>query len=484
MKLLANDLEHTLEDDYRMALTTANFEKEFYHVHAHTVHILDTERARVQRIEQLLLRIEYENLQLQLNQAGLDLIQAKEAESDIRLELYCAVRELDLLQDVAQASSREIDNLRHELASLSAIASDTQKLQAEKVRLTKEVSSIRSQVDELRSQNTSANALLVEKQAITRQLNAIKIQLENEKRAHERALAKQAQQKEDIGALTTKLEVARQELELARRHGHYNTWQKDSTPPVSGENRGIDRNMAALKDRHLDDTPVQQQEDWGTTRTIKIPTERAAESYPRKPTSRLHSELTIATPGAVCAETQQKPFSTLPGDKSSFSITPFLNRTTELNDPSISSDDELNEASNAGKDGHGANTIAFSEQLKSPIAKQPSKLAKQVSGMAAEKGDTRNGQKQILLDSSDVDRINQSSLSRPVEQKQAPSKKRKLGLQRDRNLFDDGEDDNTLHGIRKPGRKLVGTGQMGLTGKRVFTGPMGFSPLKRDRKRF
>lgn len=95
-----------------MALTTAHLEKEFYHVHAHTVQILDTERARVQRMEQLLLRIENENLQLQLNQAGLDLIQAKEAESGIRLELDRAIRESDLLQNVAQASSREIDNLR------------------------------------------------------------------------------------------------------------------------------------------------------------------------------------------------------------------------------------------------------------------------------------------------------------------------------------------------------------------------------------
>ncbi|KAL4814180.1 hypothetical protein BDW67DRAFT_166322 [Aspergillus spinulosporus] len=483
MKLLANNPEYIHEDDYRMGLTTAHLEKDFYHVHAHTVQILDTERSRVQRMEQLLLRIENENLQSQLNQAGLDLIQAKEAESDIRLELKRTTREFDLLKNVAQASSREIDNLRHELASLSAIASDTQKLQAEKVRLTKEVSSIRSEVDQLRSQSTSASALLAENQAITQQLNEIKIQLENEKRAHERALAEQAQQEEDVRALTTKLEVARQELELARRHGHYNTQQKGSTSPVSSENRGTDKDMVALNDRHLEDTPVQQREGWSTTTTIKVPTERAAESYPRKLTSHLQSELTIATPGAICMHTKQKQFSTLPGDKSSFSITPFLNRTTRIDDSSMSSDDELNEASNAGKDGHGADTIALSKQLKSPIAKQPSKLVKQALGKAAVKGDTRNGQKHMMLDSPDVDHINQSSLSRPVGQKQAPSKKRKLGLQRDRNLFDEDEDDNTLQDIRKPGRKLAGTGQMGLAGKRVFTGPIGFSPLKRDRKR-
>ncbi|KAL5040898.1 hypothetical protein BDW71DRAFT_192863 [Aspergillus fruticulosus] len=484
MKLLANEPEHTLEDNHRMALTTAHLEKEFNHIHAHTVQILDAERARVQRMEQLLLRIENENLQLQLNQAGLELIQAKETEYDFRLKLDCAIRELDLLKDVAQASSREIDNLRHELFSLSVIASGTQKLQAEKVRLTKEVSSIRSEVEELRSQNTSANASLAEKQAIARQLNTIEMQLENEKRAHERALAKQSQQKEEIAELTSQLEVVRRELELARRHVQDNTRLKDSNSPVSGKNRGTKKDVVTLKDRHLENTPVQQQEDWGTTTTMKVPTERAAGSHPRKTTSRLHSELTIATPGAVCAQAQQKPFSTLPGDKSSFSITPFLNRSTELCGSSTSSDDELNEASNAGKDGHGADTTTFSKQLKSPVAKQPNKSAKQAPGKAVVNGDTLNRQKQPMVDSPEGDGSNQASLSWPVGTKQAPSKKRKLGLQRDRILFDEDEDDNTLQDVKKPGRKLVGTGPTGLAGNRVFTGPVGFSPLKRDRKRF
>ncbi|KAL4998093.1 hypothetical protein BDV10DRAFT_167680 [Aspergillus recurvatus] len=484
MNHLANEPEHTLEDDYRMALATAHIEKEFNHVHARTVQILDAEYARVQRMEQLLLRVENENLQLQLSQTGLGLIQAKETESDTRLELDRAIKELDILKDIAQASSREIDNLRHELASLSAIASDAQKLQAEKVRLTKEVLSIRSEVEELRSQNTYANASLAEKQTIARQLNAIEVQLENERRAHERSLAKQSQQKEEVAALTSQLEVARRELELARRHSQDNTRQKDSTSPVSGKNRGTNKNVVASKDHHLEKTPVQQQEDWSTTTTIKVPTERAAESHSRKLTSRLHSELTIATPGAVRAQAQQKPFFTLPGDKSSFSITPFLNRTTELDDSSTSSDDELNEASNAGKDGHGANTTTFSKQLKSPVAKQPNMPAKQAPGKAAVNGDTRNRQKQMLVDILDGDGSNQASLSGPVGQKQAPPKKRKLGLQRDISLFDEDEDDNTLQDCRKPGRKLVGTGQTGLAGNRVFTGPMGFSPLKRDRKRF
>ncbi|KAL6235414.1 hypothetical protein BDW75DRAFT_250934 [Aspergillus navahoensis] len=462
-----------------MALTTADLEKEFNHVHAHMVRILDAERARVQCMEQLLLRIENENLQLQVNQAGLELIQAKEAEYDTRLELNRAVRELDLLRDVAQASSHEIDNLRHELASLSAIASDTQKLQAEKARLAKEVLSIQSEVEELRSQNTSANASLAEKQAIARQLNTIEVQLENEKRAHERALAKQSQQKEEVAALTSQLERTRRELELVRRHGQDNTRQKDSTSPVSGKNRDINKKVVALKDDHLANTPVQQQEDWGTTTTTKVPTERAAGSHLQTLTSRLHSELSIATPGAVRAQVQQKPFSTLPGDKSSFSITPFLNRTTELDDSPTSSDDELNESSNVNKDGHGANTTTFSKQWKSPVAKQPNKPAKQAPVKAAVNGDTRGRQKQTIVDSSDGYGSNQASLSRPFGQKQAPLKKRKLGLQRDRSVFDEDEDDNTLQDVRKPGRKCVG--QTGLAGNRVFTGPMGIKQVLHKR---
>ncbi|KAL4901963.1 hypothetical protein BDW74DRAFT_169912 [Aspergillus multicolor] len=464
-----------------MALATAHFERDFGRTHAHTIQVLEAERGRTHRMERLLLRIEIENLQMLVNQRGLELIQARETEANTRLDLEEAVRELDRLKNLTQASSREIDNLRHELASLNTIASDTQKLKAEKVHLTKEVSSIRSEVEELRSQNASANALLTEKQEMSLQLNALELQLENEKRALERALTKESQQIDEVAALTIRLNEARRELELARGYIQEGIQQKGSalanSSPSSRGRKGINQNLRTLKDCHLEDTPVQQQEGWSTTITKKVPI--ADGPHPQKVTSRLHSDLIIATPGAVRAQPQQKPLTTLPGDKSSFSITPFLNRTTGLGETTTSSEDELNEDSNAANDGHGTNSTAFLRQLMPPAAKNTNNPAKRIPLKTAVDGDTRARQKQKVLESPEGDGSYQTSLSHPVGQKQFLSKKRKLGLQRDRSLFDEEEDEITLQDTRNPGRKLVGAGQPSATGNRAFTGPIGFSSSKR-----
>ncbi|KAL4785833.1 FtsJ-like methyltransferase-domain-containing protein [Aspergillus varians] len=438
-----------------MALTTARFEMEYDQAHTRTIQLLDVERGRVHLMEQLLLRIENESLQLQVNRTEKELAQAREAESDTRLQLDGALRELDHLRVTAQSSLREIDCLRRELALLNAVASDSQRLQAEK-----------SEVEKLRSQNTSANTL-----------SALEAQLENEKHAHERALANQTQYTEEVvAALTSKLQEARQELELERRYRQDNAPQKGRAPvadkpPVASKNGGNNKKYVAPTDLHQEGTPVRLQEGWGST-TTKVSPARL-----RKLTGHLHPELTIATPGAVRARDQQKRVSTLPGDKSSFSITPFLNRTTGLDESLTSSDDELNEANSVDDDnqttdlssrnGHGTSAaIAPPQHLKPPVAKQSDKPRKQAPTKAALDGDTSNKQRQIL-DNPDGAGGYQIPLSRPAGQKQLLSKKRKLGLQRDRSLFDEDEDDNTLHDTRKPGRKLVGTGHTSLTENRL-----------------
>ncbi|KAL2833220.1 hypothetical protein BDW59DRAFT_76884 [Aspergillus cavernicola] len=483
-----------------MALTTTRVEKEYDQVHARTVQLLDAERGRVQCMEQLLLRIEIESLQSRVNQAGQELIQAREAESEACLQLDGAIGELERLQVVAQASSREIEYLRRELASSNTVASDSQKLQSEKVRLSKEVSSIQSEVERLRSQNTSANVLLAEKQALTRQLDALELQLEDEKRAHERTSAKGSQQTEEVAALTSKLEEARWEIELARRQKQGNAQQKGRLlmahqSPLVGKDGGFNQNLRAAKGCRQEDTPdsQQEQESWGST-TTKVPTERPGGNRPPKPSGSLHSELTIATPGAVRAQNQRKRVSTMPGVKSSFSITPFLNRTTGLEESTMSSDDELSELRSVGDDshlvhlsnsgGHGNNTETHPKQLKPPATKQPHKPGKQSITKGTLDGDARNRQKQNMLNSPDEVGGYGVPLSLPAGQKQAQSKKRKLGLQRDRSLFDEDEGENALQDTKKPGRKPAGANHTSLAGNRAFNGPAGFSPLKRDRKRF
>ncbi|KAL4947746.1 FtsJ-like methyltransferase-domain-containing protein [Aspergillus filifer] len=448
-----------------MTLETLRFEKEYAQVQAHTAQLLETERDRVHRMEQLLLRIENENLRLQMGHTSQKLIQAKETEANTRFQLDDATREIGRLQAVTQASHREMEDLRRELTSLNTIASDSQKLQAEKTRLSKEVSSIQSEVEKLRSDGFSANSVLAEKQAIARQLKALEVQLENEKRAHERALAKQAQQAEDNATLASKLEEAKRQLAQAQQRARYEMppggYAHTSRPsPIQGKSGAT--NLVAAEDRNQEGTPAQQQGVWNNT-IIKVPVERPTGNHLPKLTNRPSSELTIATPGAVRAKGQPKKSSTLPGEKSAFSITPFLNRTTGLAEASASSDDELNETKTSDNDVRGSNLAMFAKQRKPTVAKQP-KIAKNSPVEADMDVNTKERQKQKVPESPDETEI---PLSRLVGQKQTLSKKRRLGLQRDRNLLDEDEDDGAITETRKLGRKLVGTGNTSLVGKRA-----------------
>ncbi|KAL2844299.1 FtsJ-like methyltransferase-domain-containing protein [Aspergillus pseudoustus] len=453
-----------------MTLATARFEKEYDQVYTRTVQLLDAERVRVQCMEKLLLRIENEALQSRLNQTSHELVLAREAEADAQYQLDGAFRELRRLQSVTQTTSREVENLHRELASLNTVASDSQKVQAANIRLSKEVSRIQSELEELNTQNTQntpANALLAEKQALTRQLDALEVQLENEKRAHERTLAKGSQQTEDITTLAAKLEEARRELELERRRSqqmeiHAHTFNKsDSTS----------RNMEGTKD----DASLSPYNDNRNSAKKRIFSERTTMAPLRGPSSRLPSELNIATPGAVRAQKQQKQISTMPGEKSSFSITPFLNRATGLADSTMSSDDELNETQSGGRDQQQLDLArrrdsspTASKQPKASTPKHIPKPDKDRSTIATlGKNISKNIQNPSLLDSPDKVGGYSVPLSRPMGQKQAQSKKRKLGSQRDRSLFDEDEGDITLQESRKPGRKLAGVGQTNLTGSRA-----------------
>ncbi|KKK24431.1 hypothetical protein ARAM_001972 [Aspergillus rambellii] len=501
MELLAEELEFTVED-YRMTLTTARYETEYDRVLARTAQLLDTEHNRIQCMEQLLLQIENESLRLRLDQKNQELVRVIKAESDTRLQLVDTSKELDRLQGVIQVSSREIDNLHRELASSDGASLQSKTLQVENIRLSKDLSNAQLEVERLNSQNTSYQTLLGEKQALTRQLNTLEVQLENEKRAHERTLAKGSQQMEEISSLSSKLEEIRRELEITRRQkgaGHLNNREIVAQQMTTDDTvEGVRKKAVPLEGRHEEASQDYQgrQEAWGigkqksfTGKTSVVPLQ--------KPATRPQSELTIATPGAVQAQEQQKRHTTLPGAISSFSITPFLNRTTGLQDSTMSSDDELDELQTVGQNiqqidlpgGNEQSQRATTQflQLKSPVARQIYKTGNQGASKTGQEGKGRNGKKPRLLDSPPTGDVDGHAIfqSRLAGQKPAPSRKRKLGLQRDRSLFEEEEEEDmiALQDTKKPGRKLAGTGQTNVSGNRVFTSLGGFSPLKRDKKR-
>lgn len=354
-----------------------------------------------------------------------------------------------------------------------------------------------------------------------RQLNSLEVQIENEKHSHERTRARSSQQAAEITKLSAKVEelqatLARElranqqyERDIRQQNEGWNS-QRES---LEGKMESLRKQLRTTKDKLQEAQHDLQQRrsnvksndgDGFESRSRAVPLQRPG------PSADYHSGVTIATPGAVRVQEKVKRQSALPGDKSAFSITPFLNRTGAPMDSPILSEvdeDEINEAmkgdsTSLGKArvanesvGSGLSPDGLPASVRNPPAKsskpkpkgREGKLA--TSGLANElkKPASRPDTKIPLRDSDDLE-------DSPVEPGQSKPKKRKLGAQRDRNLFEEDEDEEDMLEIRKPGRKLpLGAGRSSvlattqqsgsLAGKPRTLGFGGFSPLKRDRKR-
>lgn len=410
-----------------------------------------------------------------------------------------------------------------ELSTLKNTSTGYNALLTEKLHLSRDLSNLRSENERLKSQNSAHQALVAEKHEMERQLNSLEVQLQNEKHAHERTRAKGSQQAEEVDKLYSRIDELQGELtrDLRAKQQH----ERDNRQQITGwdSQRAVLEGKIEMLKKQLRSTKDKLQEtqhdlqqrrsnlkhheaDHAESRSRVIPLQRSG------PSAEYHSGVTIATPGAVRVKEKAKRQSALPGDKSAFSITPFLNRTGAPRDSVSSSEeeenemdltmddshaslrkvravDELSEVDSVPKDGPGATRAPPPKFGKAKAREGKPSISRPVNGVQ---------QPASRLDRK-VSQDESEELRDPtIEQEQAKPKKRKLGAQRDRNLFED-EDEEELFESRKPGRKLA----LGAARNSVLAtttappatstalnrtlglgAPMGFSPLKRDRKRF
>ncbi|KAE8156456.1 hypothetical protein BDV40DRAFT_281113 [Aspergillus tamarii] len=499
----------SMVEDCRMAIKSQHLEKAYDNTLMHTAQLLNAEKNRLLRVEQLLLQFENENLRWQLNHVNQELTKAARTESHIRLQLQATYHELDQLQSAHRASSHEIETLRLELGSLTNASVDTKKLLAEKCHLSRVLSSAEAEVERLKSQKTSQHTLLAEKRNLEQQVTTLEAQLESEKSTHEQTLAKQSHNAEQIAALSSSLKEARSELraEARARDERERVFQQQSSE-WAAQRAALDAKLDTLN-KKLRSTKDQYQaaatelrRQYGTSNNYESKT-----SSPQS-TTQHNSGLTIATPGAIRVQDKRSKISTLPGEKSSFSITPFLNRTNGLQNSATSSEDDADELHATHMAG-AANEKASGNDVQKGVdpryqGQRPSvdEIPFTVDTLRPGHGISSNrkgGQLQRnLVDNSDHEgrmEIVSGIFTHSSKHGQPKSKKRKLGTQRDMGLFDE-EDDEDTHDIRRPGRKLVlgGTGRNlasqvsapsgGRLGRgRGLVGLGEFSPLKRDKKR-
>ncbi|KAA8643779.1 uncharacterized protein ATNIH1004_010553 [Aspergillus tanneri] len=469
-----------------MALRTAHFEKEHQNTLAKTAQILNAEDTRLKRVEYLLVQFENENLRWQLDQVNLDLAKALNGESEARRDFGIACDEIDNLRATSRGLSNEIKSLQ---------------LAADNVRLSKELRSMQSEMENLKAQNSSSQAFFLEKKSLERQFHSLELELESEKSAHKRTLARESQQGKEIGALNSLLEEERKrraEEERTQSHRKLNIHQQGperaAQEPVLEEKGVLGRNQASAKGRPKATLNGNQ---WprhsSNAKDSGNHTTQSRMNFAQQAASHFNPELTIATPGAFNSRDKKKKASALPGDKSSFSITPFLNRTNGPQESPISSDgtDELYTGqADEGTDGSSFNTGLVNNNMDSqpedqiapeklgpqPMVKQPFEPSTPTAGIS------RKGNHKLFSKTAQEDRTKAAGavVNNLLTQGQWKSKKRKLGAQREKSLFDGEDEDDELHDVRKPGRRIdSGSTIRGL----ASSGFREFSPLKRDRKR-
>lgn len=351
-----------------------------------------------------------------------------------------------------------------------------------------------------------------------RQLNSLELQLENEKHSHERTRTKTSEQATQITNLSSKIEELQNELAREQRAQQQRGrdpqqnagWEKERLV-LEGKIETLRKQLRSTKDKLQEaQQDVQQRRS-----NIRGHETEAAEPGPRRiprqhpgPSTDAHDGgLTIATPGAVRVQAKPKRPSALPGDKSAFSITPFLNRTGPApRDAPISSDvdeDEIDQArrkSSAAHElniGHSSPSEQASTTVPPPKAKSTTAKPHARAGKPATSKVTREPKQQKDRPVSKVLVEDSEEQSHDVSiEGQAKTKRRKLGAQRERSLFED-EEDNDILDLRKPRKLTIGAGLQSVlaaplstasAGDRLgrgggFCAPKAFSPLKRDRMR-
>ncbi|KAJ5782194.1 hypothetical protein N7457_003968 [Penicillium paradoxum] len=476
--------------DVEMPMRTMHLEREYEKTLLDSVRLLDTEKDRVRRMELLFLRFENEALRSQLEEANGHLLGFSNSDSEACAQLQEACQEIDRLELEAQTSSGEIDRLKSELERLSVQAASTQ-------------------------------TIIAEKHEMERLISSLEVQFANERHAHERTQARASQQTTEISKLAAQVEGLRNELagesrakqQQEREYHHQNSAWETQRATLEGKIDSLKQQLRSTKDKFQE-----VQNELLERRSLKQYPGNDYESSSRtvplqRPGPSGHANVTIATPGAVRIQDNSKKDSAVPGDKSVFSITPFLNRTGAPVDSPLSSvgyeDENLGDTDDTYELLGNRATLGESKRIGSALRRQISLSDDRnpIKKAPKPRAGAREGAMAVSVSANEVKKPN-NRLDRKgqptetdksqwqLESEQTKPKKRKLGGQRDRSLFEEEEEEEPQLNVKFGRKHAISSGRAPNMGSKQqpsssttlprtlgFGAPMGFSPLKKDRKR-
>ncbi|KAH8820981.1 hypothetical protein F5884DRAFT_766082 [Xylogone sp. PMI_703] len=504
--------------------------------------IVQDEAARRLRLQILLLENQNDELHEQLA-VGEERIDGLEEEGErLQLELQAAQDYSSHYANELRLKERELNNLKVELDSMNGANMDSTKILTEKLSLARELATLKPEVEHLRSQVAFQQTVLAEKLALQRQVFTLEVELENEKRASKRAAEKDSNDNEIAAELKQQIEDlqkehAREKREMERKLKESEKESQESEARISLLESKLEQMRTKL--RASKEQLKECQTELAQARAAASKTsETSKQSNPTSKTSRkrtaleISSDAAIGTPDGVAGRGKRgvlkrgKVEQTILGEKSTFSITPYLNRTATAIPGS--SDQKKDEEEAEGKLESGPEQVKatpqeLSEQdttiisdtpitpashvpksrkraIAKPVKTDEDRLqaaktgevsnsqlppkkpqAKSKLGKAVEEGDDENSQPETGEEPPNKEAKSQDSKPPKLQLKSTedtePKKKKRKLLNGGKTLFD--EDD--AEASKRPAKPL---GVQRLLGKRGVKGAnaTAFSPLKRERK--
>jgi hypothetical protein len=225
--------------------------------------------------------------------------------------------------------------------------------------------------------------LISEKLSLQRQLSTIQVELETERRASQRAIAKEEKENAQDSKFQSKVDSLRQELskekrarERAEKEAKKGTDDWESKKAVlESKLEATKGKLRAAKDQLKEKETELQQAQAAAARAASAQSQHGATNAvtaaknPRKRTIAPSSvDDTIGTPGGAIANGRRAAkrdtkTATLPGDKSTFSMTPFLNRTASIAPESPLQQEHEGGGAEEGRDGEREETITQGSEI-------------------------------------------------------------------------------------------------------------------------
>ncbi|KAG5773111.1 hypothetical protein H9Q72_000927 [Fusarium xylarioides] len=343
--------------------------------HQDNVHQIDLtgrdEEARLLKLRLLTLRDENSSLKDRLVQRDALVKQITKKGKDVHAELAEAKEKLKAQEMQLRKQGNELQGLKTEISSLNDFRQDSNKVLQEKLALSHKLDQIQPELEHLKTQLENHRAVVAQKQDLERQLSSIEVELENEKRSKKRMQSKN----HDNDQVKEQLDEAKRELEkLKKEHSRELREVRGECDMLEGRvedtRSRLKKTQGDLKDTRAELVSCRAELEearkaLATNKSSKKSVTMKEHPIGKKRAQDLSMEdISIGTPGPDEA-TLRRPSKkrgaerALVGEKSTFSITPFLNRTKTLSE---NMSDELSELhSPTGKSTGASEPVAFED---------------------------------------------------------------------------------------------------------------------------